>query len=228
MSNSFIPYGPDPATIARRNASSKLNETRDGATADFFRDEVHVVPRRIYTFRGAGSAFRVPGSAALNQPIWSIENTSGSAVIVSLTALRVFSAQTVANLTHPPWYFMHRTTTMPTGGTAATKVAYDSTYTTSAANVIIRQGASADGTISAITAAVSGGRIATAIGSQLYTAVGTLQPQPVRMLEACPDEELILQAGQAYVLYVTTAAAADNLATRSFLVDFSWEEFTTF
>lgn len=224
MATGDIPYGPDPASIGKRSATRY--RTEDAVVRHW--DRVLIENNRVYTWRGTGSTFRIVGSAALNQPLWSIENTAGSAVIVSLDKLRIFSAQTVANTTHPPWYYINRLTSMPTGGTTFTKIAADSTDASSAANVTIRQGASADGTNSAITATPSGSRIAAGIGNQLYTAVGTYQSVALDLLGATPAGELILNAGQAYVVYVTTSLAADNLATRSFLLDFAWSEYTTF
>lgn len=236
MGDSFIPYGSDPATVGRRSAASSRSETRDGATATFYRDEVHIVDRKGRTFNGVGATFRIPGSAATPQPLWSIENTTGSTVRVELSRLVVGVAQTGANTTMPPWFYLFRTTTMPTGGQTIYKMHPDgSSAQTSVANVTIRQGASADGSLatSALTAAFVAPRLSTMFGSQLYTAVGHSTPLRFDLLAGVSNDplehgELVLAAGQALVLHVATAAAADNIATRSFLVDFAWNEHTLY
>lgn len=234
MPDSYIPYGADPGTVGRRQATVKRTETRDGTTAEFNRDVVVLDDRRARTFKGVGATFRIIGSAAIPQPLWSIENTTGSAVAVALRRLYVGVTQTAANLTHPPWFYLFRTSTMPTGGTTMTKTHPDGrSAETSAGNVIVRSGASADATLSAITAPFAGARLATLFGSQLYTAVGQGTPLRLDMLAGVADEAmeygwLVLGAGQAYVLHVTAAAAADNIAARSFVVDFAWSEFTDY
>lgn len=231
MPDSFIPYAADPATVGRRQATVKRSETRDGVTADFQRDEVIVTDRRVRTFRGTGSTFRTPGNAATPQNIWSIENAAaaGSGLVVSLRDLFIMSAQVTANATMPPWLTLFRTTTLPTGGITFTKVSKDTRDAASNAGVVIRQTVSADGgAATAITAAFVAPRLATRIASQLYTAVGVYQSEPQDMLVGIPDDELLLQPGQAYVLSVNTAAAADNIAGRSFWVDFGWTEFSEY
>lgn len=226
MATDNIPYPVDPATVGRRTATR--SRTEDSVTKQW--DRVIVEDNRVRSFRAVGATFRIPGSAATPQNLWTIENTTGSAVAVALRRLHVVTAQTVANLTHPPWFALFRLSTLPSGGATMTKTHPDGrSADTSANNVVIRQGASADGTASAITATAAGARLATAIGGQLYTAVGALQPVTADLLENVTDEgELVLAAGQALLLQAMTAAAADNIATRSYLVDFAFEEFQEF
>lgn len=234
MPKSFVPYGTDPPSPGRRSATMKgPSETRDSVTAQFEYDEVIVRDHKIRSFKGAGASFRIPGNAALAQPLWSIENTSGSAVSVAIRRLQVTMAQSIANTTHAPWFYLFRTTVMPTGGTVMTKANPDGRSSqTSAANVIVRQGASVDGTATpAIVAPVVLPRLASMHGSNMGTNVGQITPLRNDMLAGLADEpqehgELILGPAQAYVLHVTHAAAADNLTTKSYIVDFAWSEFT--
>ncbi len=223
----------DPGVPGRKEASYTTTETSPEGSVVKHLPRVVVEDDMLRSFVGVGATFRIPGSAALAQPLWSIENTTGSAVLVGLRRLFVGIAQSAANLTHPPWFYLFRTTTMPTGGTAITKSSPDSriAFASSAASVAIKQGASADGVISAITAPIVLPRLSSMFGSQLYTAVGHAEPLRLDMLSGISDQalehgHLILGAGQALVLHVTTAAAADNIATRSFIVDFAWSEFT--
>lgn len=225
MPTDNIPYPQDPSAIGRRGATR--SRTEDAVTKHW--DRVIVEDERIRTFKGVGATFRIPGSAATPQNLWSIYNTTGSSIIVALKELWVTSAQTVANLTHPPWYTLTRITTAPTGGTAFTKTPVDTRDAASAANVEVRGGASVDGTAATITATAAGQRLASAHGNQLYTAVGVLQAMRIDILAAVANDfPLLLQANQGFLLQVNTAAAADNLATRSHIVDCAWTEFTEF
>lgn len=218
-------YPADPSPVGRRAATR--SRTEDGVLKHWQR--VIVEEAQVESFHGIGSTFRIPGSQALAQPLWSIENTTGSAVIVEIKELQVATAQSVANTTMPPWFYLFRTTTMPTGGTQFTKTSVDSRDSASAANVIVRGGASADGTISAITAPFVAPRLFSNFGGQLYTAVGVYQSLPVDVIPSqAVGHPLLLQAGQAYVLHVTAALAADNIAARSFIVSCRWNEFTEF
>lgn len=228
MPDSYIPYGADPGTVGRRQSTVKRNETRDSVTADFHRDEVIAIDRRLRTFRGAGATFAIPGTAALAQPLWSIENTTGSAVIVAVKDLFVWSFAGAASATIIvlPWAYTFRTTTMPTGGTTFTKVSQDTRDSGSASNVIVRQGASADGTGSAITAALVAPRLTQRPVTSWATMVGFAQPLPTDLLESTVNNELLIQAGQAIVVHANANAAGDNATTRRWFVDFSWEEFT--
>ncbi len=230
MPDSFIPYGADPGTIGRRQATAKRNMTRDGVLADYNFDEVVIIDRRLPTFRGAGGTFAIPGSAALAQPLWSIENTTGSGVIVAVRDLFVwgYAGAAVATIFISPWAYTFRTTVMPTGGTAFTKASKDSRDTGSAANVTVRQGASADGTISAIVAPFVAPRMTHAPVSQYLSAVGFAQAVKGDLLEATVDNEILVQPGQALVIAAGANAAADNAATRRWFVDFSWQEFSEF
>lgn len=231
MPDSFIPYGADPLTPGRRQATAKRpSAARDGTTDTFHHDLVIVDERRIKTFRGIGATFAIPGSAALAQPLWSIENTTGSAVIVSVERLFIWSFAGAASATIfiPPWAYTFRTTTMPTGGTAFTKISADTGDSGSAANVTVRQGASADGTASAITAALVAPRLTQGHVSHWASMVGLAQPVPTNLLEGTPNNEILVRAGQALVVHANANAAADNATTRRWFLDFAWEEFTEF
>lgn len=226
MANSDIPYGPDPVVVGRRSATKSRVE--DSVTRHWER----VIPEdnRLRTFRGAGATFAIPGNGALAQPIWSLENTSGSGVIVAVRDLFIWSFAGAASATIfiAPSAYTFRTTVMPTGGTTFTKVSKDTRDSGSAANVIVRQGASADGTASAITAPFVAPRITQRPVSHWATMVGFAQPIPADMLESTVDNEILLQPAQALVVHANANVAADNAATRRWFVDFAWEEFTEF
>ena len=184
---------------------------------------------RVASYRGMVAGFAVPGSAATPQNIWSIENASASTVNVALRDLSVGVASTAVGTARDPILALYRITAMPTGGTVLTKVGTDTTPDagTGSASVIVRSGASADGTASAITATAAGGRIWAEYANRLHTLAGQTMTGPIELTSQIFEEApLILRPGQAFILQVITAAAADNIATRLFLVSAAWEEFT--
>lgn len=226
MANDNLIYPADPSPAGRRAATR--SRTEDAVTKHWLRTITE--DERIRTFRGAGATFAIPGSAALAQPLWSIENVTGSGVIVAVRDLYVWSFAGAASATIfiLPWAYTFRTTVMPTGGTTFTKVSKDSRDSGSNANVIVRQGASADGTASAITAPLVAPRLTQRPMSSWASMVGFAQPVVADMLESMVQNEHVLQPGQALVVHGTAAAAADNATTRRWFVDFSWEEFTEY
>lgn len=230
MPDSFIPYGPDPATSPRRDATAKRSETRDGTTADFHRSEVLLARRRIPTFRGRVTTFRTVGSAATPQNLFSIENTGPAGFMVALRLLRIWSHQVTATAVLPPWYGLSRITTLPTGGTTMTKVAVDPRDAASNAGVVLRQGTASDGGALTGITGTAGVRQATGIVVQIYTAVGGVQPVATDVIawDVPDDFEMILTPGNAYLIQVIAAAAADNIAGRSFHVTCAWEEYTEY
>ncbi len=230
MPDSFIPYGPDPATSPRKDATAKRTETRDGVSAEYHRSEVLIARRRITTFRGRVSTFRTIGAGATPQNLFTIENATGSPVLVALRLLRIWSHQVTASAVLPPWFSLSRLTTLPTGGTTMSKVSVDPRDAASNANVVLRQATTADGAALTAITATAGVRQATGIAVQLYTAAAGLQPQNTDIVswEVPDDFELMLGAGQAYLVQVITAAAADNIAGRSFHITCAWEEYTEY
>lgn len=219
----ILPSDPSPA--GRYEATR--SKTEDAITKHFPR--IITEPARTITFRGIYGSFRVPGSAATPQNLLTISNASGSTVLVGLRELRVWTMPTVATITVvPPILSLYRITSVPSGGTAATKTSLDSREAASNASVTIRGPASADGTATAITATAAGQRLSAEYAAHQY-ALGLLHPIATDVLAAIPVEyPLIMAAGDSYLLQLTTAAAADNVATRHFVVECMWEEFSEF
>lgn len=177
-------------------------------------------------FRGVASTFRTIGSAAVPQPIFTIENLTGSGKLVYIRGLYLACDTTAVLLTVACQADLQRTSAIPSGGTALTKVAID-TALSSNANVILRGGSSADGTNSAITAAVvAQGLIGRLFIPRQATAVGQVMQQflidllPGYLLES---DSLLLRENQAIVIQIT-GTAASNAATNHYIVTCVWDE----
>lgn len=107
------------------------------------------------TFRGRAQTFRIPGLAGTaGQRLFALHNATGSTKVVRINQITIDLYQTVvkAVTVAPPIIRIHRITALPTGGAACAKVSKDTALTTSA-SVTAFQGASADGTGAAYTAA---------------------------------------------------------------------------
>ena len=191
--------------------------------------EQHVIAAdsdRVVSFLGYTGSLRIPGNAATPQVLWTLSNSGTSTVRVALRSLRVISASTAASTVMNPWYHLQRVTGTPSGGTAMTKVGRRSEGGN--ADVVVRVGASADGTAVAITtpALDSTRRMWTGFAERAHTLVGDLGGKDDSPFEIDPSDPPELAPGEAFVLALHVAAAADNIATRSFLVVSAFEEYT--
>lgn len=192
--------------------------------------EQYVIPisERVASYKGMATSFRMPGRAATTQNLFSIYNTTGSAVLVAVRRLSIQMDATAVLVAVAKSVKTTRQTTAPTNGTALTKVPFDSSQT-SAANVEVRNDASADGTVSATTlTATPSANIA---WSQLIMRMHTLVGQVLMDDESCipglcADDPVILRANEGLLVAVVAAATTSNPATDHHIVNCVWEEFT--
>ncbi len=181
----------------------------------------------VETFKGIASTFRILGSAAVPQPLFTIENLIGSGRLIYIRGLYLRTDTTAVLLTVTCQADLLRTSAIPSGGTVLVKTALD-TALSSNANVILRGANASDGgAASAITAPVVGqGYIFRNFISRQATAVGQVQQQyPMSLL---PDalyetDRLLLRENQAIVLQIT-GTAASNAATNHYIAICIWDE----
>lgn len=174
---------------------------------------------------GLASGFRCVGSVASPQNILSLENGASSAIIVAVRDINLYVDGTAAQ-TAIFQAKLSRITTQPTGGTTVTKVLSD-TGDASDANVVVRSGASADGTNSAITA-TAGTTLYQSLVPRPQTAVGYY---PQTAIELLPDnlqplDPFLLRAGEYLLLQIVTGTGANNVNTISYVASVAWEEVT--
>lgn len=178
------------------------------------------------SFRGVASTFRILGSAAVPQNIFTLENLTGSGKLVYLRGLYFAIETTVALLTIACQIDLSRTTGIPSGGTVLAKVAID-TALSSNANVILRGASPSDGgAASAITVTAAVGYIGRDFIPRQATAVGLITQQyytdllPRYLLES---DSLIIRENQAVVVQIT-GTAASNAATNHYIISCVWDE----
>jgi hypothetical protein len=185
--------------------------------------EQYLIPisDRVRSFQGMATTFRIPGSGAAAQNLLSIFNAAGSAVLVAVRWFQIELDYTT-NSTTMRFFATTRITTAPTGGTALSKVAFD-TAESSSSSVTLLGGASADGTASAITA-TPGAANAWRIHHTHFDAVTDLQQ--CRSLDHHVIAQLAdppyLAAGEGLLLALPDTASG---STQS-VVKVVWQEFT--
>jgi len=188
--------------------------------------EQYVIPtsERVDTFDGFAATFRVQGTATTPINMLTVENTTGSAVLVGIKRISVdISASAVTAYMLQSIFRLYRTTTVPTGGTVVSKFGVESTQA-SAANVIIRGPASADGTASVITHALPAGTpMRSSVHPGIFTGVGQWDPVDVHLwnFDLAP---LTVRPGECVLLALAGgAASATNFG---YTVKAIWEEYT--
>lgn len=176
------------------------------------------------TFKGCASSFRTLGSAATPHNLFSIENTAGSAVVVSVRRLIVQMDATAVLTAVMPQVKVSRPTAIPSGGTTLNKGSFDLTLT-SAANVIIRGATASDGGVATAITATAGDTLWQQYCMRLHTAVGQVlaNDNPVLPLY-CDTQPLLLAAGESILVQIVATAGSSNPATNHWFAQVMWEE----
>lgn len=178
------------------------------------------------TFRGSTSSWRTLGSAATPHNLFTLENTTGSAVVVRVRRLIVLCDQTVVLTSVMPQIKVSRPTAIPTGGTVLAKASFD-TSLSSAANVIARGANASDGGVATAITATAGDTAWQQYVFRLHTAVGQVLAPDFPLLPPSIDTDpFLLAANQAMLVQLVASAGSSNPATDHWIVCCSWEETT--
>lgn len=201
----------------------------DGAhrdTGPSFPLPVALYPEARATFRGRASSFRIPGRAGTTgQKLFALHNATGSPRLITLNQLSVDLVATVVKAVTvlPPVIRVHRFTAVPTGGTAAAKVAKDSALASDAA-VTAWGDASADGTSSAAALAVTipaNSMLTQEFAPRLITAAGYEMFDRTELLS---DKGVVLRPLEGVVVFLDYVLATQNPVTDMWLVNCDWVE----
>jgi len=210
-------------------AGKKLNTRERTIGANSVHDQIVIpVPDRVVTNTGLVTVFRTLGNALTTQSIFSIENASGSAVLVGVRRLTVQMDATAVLITQVAQIKAFRISAgVSGGGTTLTKGQRHTTDAASASVVCRGATASDGGAATAITGTLDVAAIWQQYGMRLHTAVGqVLTPDNTVLPDICQDEPLILRANQAIVVQVQGVVTTGNPATNHWLVNCVWDEFT--
>ncbi len=177
-------------------------------------------------FRGRASSFRMAGRAGTTgHNLMTLFNTTGSAVTVSLTRASVGHYATVgrALTVAPPLIRLWLITVAPTNGDVLSKIKIDGT-TTSDANVVVRNDASADAAGSTTTLTVSksaGNFIETIVAPRLITGAGYEQHNSYEFDLNTP---VSLAVGNGILIFLDYNTATMNATTDMWVANIEWTE----
>ena len=170
----------------------------------------------------SAATFRTLGNAAASQNILTIYNGHASKV-VRLRSL-VFQEDATAVLTAYSSVVKVSRATSISGGTALTKVNWDTSAASDASIVCLEATASDGGTATAITA-TPGTTLWQQFIMRIHTLVGQIFMQDSLVLpliaEATP---VVLRPGEGIVVNIVNGTAASNLATNHYIVNAAWTE----
>jgi len=193
----------------------------------------YVIPvaDRITSYRGRCCTFVTAGRAVAAQKLVAIHNATSSLVYVNVNRIKVDVLSTVIKAINvvPPVIRIHRFTTLPTGGTALTKVPLD-TSLSSSASVTLWGDSSADnagaGTPSGTTLTITPGSVMDQVWAPRFvTAVGYEPFDLAAFFVGDPDIKLGPLEGVVVFLDQATASSG-NPATDRWLATVDWEEYT--
>ncbi len=190
--------------------------------------EQYIIPisERVASFKGMAGSFRTVGNAASPQNLLTIENAAGSSVLVALRRITVQMDATAVLVAVSCQYKTARTTAVPSAGTALTKVSFDSAQS-SASQVTVRGATASDGGAATAITATAGSTGWHQFAPRMHTLVGQVLMEDQSLLPTLVAEDpIILRAGEAIVVQVINATAANNASTNNYLVNVMWEEFT--
>lgn len=201
--------------------------TRERTVSAEVVSEQYVIPisERVASFKGFTSTFRTLGNAAATQNLFSIENAAGSSVLVAVRRISVQMDATAVLAAITSQIKTSRPTALPTGGTTLTKVGFD-TAQSSSASVVCRGATASDaGAATAITA-TAGSTGWQQYVMRMHTLVGqVLLPDESLIPGLSADDPVILRAGEALLVQIVQATAANNAATNHHIVNCMFEEF---
>lgn len=181
-------------------------------------------------YRGRASTFRIAGIAGTTgQRLFSIHNASGSTIKVDVhkVAIDVIQTAVMAITVVPPVIRLYRVTVLPTGGTAVTKVAEDTSRPATSSSVTLLQGTASDGGAATnITATLPANNVITQeYVPRMITAVGYEMADRMEFL-AQDNEAITLGALEGLVVNLDYTTATQNPTSNHYIVTVRWEEYT--
>lgn len=191
-------------------------------------EEQYVIPigERVASYKGMVSSFRTLGSAATPQNLFTASNTTGSSVILAVRRLVVQMDATAVLTAVSPQFKVSRASGAPSGGTALTKVPFD-TSLSSSGNVSFLGATASDGGAATAITATAGTTGWQQFAFRLHTAVGqVLIPDETLIPVLCADDPIYLRANEHLVVQLVATAGTSNPATNHYVVQCMAEEFT--
>ncbi len=179
-----------------------------------------LITGRTTVGRYAYGSFRMLGTAATPQNLFTVENPVGSGKNVMITRLTCQNDSTAVLVSVSPSMKTSRIS-IPSGGTTGTATKFVSTDASPVA--IVRNGTASDGGAATAITATAGNTISHQLVDRLHTAVGQVLHDTSNMLpQLVEDTPFVLVPGEALLVQAVLA----NAATRHFVINIVWEEYT--
>lgn len=178
-------------------------------------------------FTGLTTTFRTLGNAATTHTLFTLENTAGSARIITVRRLLVQLDATALLSAVMPQVKTSRTSGLPSAGTTLAKGTFD-TAQSSVANVVARGATASDGGGATAITATPGDihwqqycmRMHSVVG-QVLAPDNNLLPQ---LLENPSLPPFLIRANEAIMVQVIAVVGTSNPATNNWFVSCCWEE----
>lgn len=185
-------------------------------------------PESQALYRGRVCSYRTPGRAGTTgQKIFSLFNASASSRVVHINQIAIDLYQTAAKTVAPPIIRIHRVTSDASSGTALTKVAKD-TSLSSSASITVKGDASTDGTSSASAlthASVTVSGLTTCLTEEFAPRVLSLVGyEPFDRTELLEGKDIILRGNEGIVVFLDYTVATSNPTTDMYIVTCDWWE----
>lgn len=214
--------GDVEATAAGQDFRGYRRGTVSGDPVDQY---VVPVKDRIVSYAGRSCSFRQLGIAGTaGQKLMTIFNAAGSSVIVEVDLIGIDLMSTAARVVEQPLLRAHKLTTVPSAGTAMTKIAEDSTMSSNASVTLLQGTASEGGAATAITATPAANTIVNQeFASRILTLVGAEVGHRVEWFDRLP---WTLRAGEGLLVNLDYSAATANPVTDKWTTLVHWTEYT--
>jgi hypothetical protein len=168
------------------------------------------------------ASFRTLGAAATTQNFFTIMNGDASKV-VRVRRMTMQMDATAALTAVMPLVKTCRISSA-SGGTALTKVDWDSN-SASDADVVCRGATASDGGGATAITATPGTTLWQQYGMRLHTAVGQVLGSDNNMLSIiCENTPVVLRPGEGLLVHIVAAATSSNPATNHYFVQCAWTE----
>lgn len=177
-------------------------------------------------FRGSAFSFRTLGSAATPQNLLTIENPTGTARVVNIIDLVIQMDATAVLTSVTPQIRVSRITTLPTGGTALPKIAWDPAISSSHASIVVRGATASDGGAATAITATAGDTVWQQYLMRIHTLVGQILFIDSRLLPPSCNitNPFKLAANSALLVQLVATAGTSNPNTNHYIVGIAWEE----
>jgi hypothetical protein len=211
------------------DGTGKYVRTRSRTISSNTVHEQYFIPaqERVVSAHVTINSFRTLGNAATAQTLLTLENQSGSSVLLGVRRLIVQMDSTAALTAVGVTFRASRVSgSAPTNGTTLSKQVFDTTES-SASTTVARGATASDGGAATAITATAGTMIWQGQGQRLHTLAGIVLTDIVPVLPSLVESDpFVIRAGESIMVQVIAAAGTSNPTSNHYLLSCMLEEFT--